>query len=228
MDETASFPSGPASMNSNARNAQPNTAARPPRLLAALVPALLERASANIQSYTPYDSISADTTASESANSLWTDSLIFGGSILLGAVLLVPIALSGKLGHSSPLTRAKPALAARTAATHPVAAHPAAPEEAPPAATCGESPDPDCPLQGWMKANAAAALDAKDFVRLERALRRLVKLAPAGYEGWERTALEGADAAKQGDFAAVRVACKACHNAHRADYRRDHRADPLR
>ena len=147
---------------------------------------------------------------------------------LLGAVLLVPIALSGKLGHSSPLTRAKPALAARTAATHPVAAHPAAPEEAPPAATCGESPDPDCPLQGWMKANAAAALDAKDFVRLERALRRLVKLAPAGYEGWERTALEGADAAKQGDFAAVRVACKACHNAHRADYRRDHRADPLR
>jgi len=79
-----------------------------------------------------------------------------------------------------------------------------------------------------MKANAAAALDAKDTVRLERALRRLVKLAPAGYDDWERTALEAADAAKKGDFAAVRAACKSCHNAHRADYRHDHRADPLR
>lgn len=60
-------------------------------IFAALVPALLERASANIQSYTTYDSISADATASESANSQWTDSLIFGGSILLGAVLLVVV-----------------------------------------------------------------------------------------------------------------------------------------
>jgi hypothetical protein len=78
-----------------------------------------------------------------------------------------------------------------------------------------------------MKANVAAALDAKDAVRLERALRRLAKLAPAGYEDWTSTALEAADRAKEKDFSAVRRACKSCHAAHRADYRHEHRAEPL-
>jgi hypothetical protein len=113
----------------------------------------------------------------------------------------------------------------------PAAAEPAgssAPSSAAASPTpCGAAPLPECPLQGWMKANLTAALEARDAVRLERALRRLAELGPAEYEDWKRLSLDAADAAHAGDFASVRGACKVCHTRHRGSYRRAHRSDPL-
>jgi hypothetical protein len=127
------------------------------------------------------------------------------------------IALSGALGqHAAPDDTKRPATPAIAASA------PGAPE-----AACGTSPLPDCPLQGWMKANAATALEAGDSVRLERALRRLATLAPTEYEDWVRLSLDAAEAAKRSDFSAVRRACRECHSNHRGHYRRVHRSDAL-
>jgi cytochrome c peroxidase len=92
---------------------------------------------------------------------------------------------------------------------------------------CGASPLADCPLQGWMKANARDALRAGDFARLTRSFTRMASLGRPEYPEWSVFANAGAEAAGSADLEAVRKACGDCHRAYRPAYRRDHRTMAL-
>lgn len=92
---------------------------------------------------------------------------------------------------------------------------------------CGQFGLPDCPLQGWMKANMTPAMSANDAPRLQRAFARVADLGPAGYATWRPIALQGEDAASRGDVEAARRACKECHDEHRPRYRSGLRARSL-
>jgi cytochrome c peroxidase len=97
-----------------------------------------------------------------------------------------------------------------------------------PVATCGGGALPECPLQGWMKANAGHAMTAGDLTRLERVFTRIRELAPDGYAGWDGAARDGLAAAKAKDLEGCRKACKACHEQLRPRYRAERRDAPLR
>jgi hypothetical protein len=102
--------------------------------------------------------------------------------------------------------------------------------EAPVAATttaCGVAPDPDCPLQAWMKGTAVPALIEADYDRLSSALSRVATMAPPGYTTWSEISRRGALAARARDPEGCRAACKACHDEHRARYRSELRDRPL-
>lgn len=94
-------------------------------------------------------------------------------------------------------------------------------------AACGATGQPDCPLQNWMKATLQTYQKANNYDKLARSFDDLAKHAPASYERWADLASEGAAAARKQDVAAVRAACKTCHDEHRARYRRERRADPF-
>lgn len=84
---------------------------------------------------------------------------------------------------------------------------------------CGDKGLPDCPLQGWMKANLQSQLNAGDMTRLARALDELSTRAPAGFEGWSASASKAAEAARGNDIAGVKAECKGCHDRDRARFR---------
>ena len=94
-------------------------------------------------------------------------------------------------------------------------------------AACGGTGQSDCPLQHWMKATLQSYQKANNYDRLARSFDDLAQHAPASYARWADLATEGAAAARKQDVAAVRAACKTCHDEHRARYRRERRADPF-
>jgi hypothetical protein len=87
------------------------------------------------------------------------------------------------------------------------------------AATCGKKPLPDCPLQGWMKANTSAAMSAQNFDALEKAFNQIVNYAPPGYANWASISKDGAKAAHDQSVDAVKAACRGCHNQYQKKYR---------
>ncbi len=93
------------------------------------------------------------------------------------------------------------------------------------AATVDDSSEP--PLKVWMKANAAAGVNHRDFQRLTVALEKLATYAPPGYPFWASIARDGADAARVQDIDAVRGACRGCHSEYRDRYKRELRARPI-
>jgi hypothetical protein len=94
-------------------------------------------------------------------------------------------------------------------------------------AECGSKGQPDCPLQGWMKATVQAYLNAGDKERLAASLTELSRHAPSGFDGWETAAKAGADAARAGNIGAVRAQCQACHQKLRGRYRAEMRSAKL-
>ena len=106
----------------------------------------------------------------------------------------------------------------------------APPSAAPAAATaelsCGTG-KAECPTQRWMKANLQAHLRSRDYVRLGAALKQLAAATPKGFDGWEQSALVGAEAASRGDVAGVSKSCEGCHKQHRDTFRRTLRTQPL-
>ena len=92
-----------------------------------------------------------------------------------------------------------------------------------PVGTCGAKGQPDCPLQGWMKANLQSQVRAKDFARLESALAELAAKNIEPFGNWGALAQRGADAAAKQDMSGIRKACKACHDEHRDNFRRNMR-----
>lgn len=92
---------------------------------------------------------------------------------------------------------------------------------------CGEDRQPECPLQGWMKANLSSHLRNRNWSRLAVSLDHLSEMAPAGYDGWGKLAQDGARAARGGNLEAVRRACKNCHDRHRDAYKTSNRARQL-
>lgn len=97
------------------------------------------------------------------------------------------------------------------------------------AATCGARGN-DCPLQGWMKANATPAMSTSDRRGLERAFERIATLDPNAreYPRWREIANAGSRASRSNDLEGARLACKECHDAYRERYRAERRAAPLR
>ena len=93
---------------------------------------------------------------------------------------------------------------------------------------CGKPGQPPCPLQDWMRKNVAAALAANDAEALSSALEKAAKLAPdPAWASWGTAASSGAAAAKNGDIAGARAACKTCHDAWRTTYREQFRTRPI-
>jgi hypothetical protein len=94
-------------------------------------------------------------------------------------------------------------------------------------AACGEPGLAPCPLQGWMRTNLGAQLARRDFDGLAAGFERLAASSPAeGYESWAELARTGAAAARSKELASVRSACRACHEEHRARYRKEKRRAP--
>ncbi len=103
----------------------------------------------------------------------------------------------------------------------------AAPSAAAEAAQCGKAPLPPCPMQAWMKANAASASATGDLPQLATVLDRIAKMAPPGFGTWASLSQAGAAAARAGDLAGARASCTNCHNVYRAKYKSEMRARPL-
>lgn len=94
---------------------------------------------------------------------------------------------------------------------------------APAKLACGTKPLPDCPLQGWMKANANPAVSSGDATKLAESLEKMAKMGPPGYSNWASISNDGAKAARAGNFDAGKASCRTCHDQYKAKYRAEHR-----
>jgi hypothetical protein len=96
------------------------------------------------------------------------------------------------------------------------------------AATCGKPGAPPCPLQKWMRGNVAKPLSENDTAALAAGLEKTATLVPdPAWSSWGTLARSGAAAAKRGDTAGARAACKGCHDAWRSEYRAKFRLRPI-
>ncbi len=102
-------------------------------------------------------------------------------------------------------------------------------EPTPHAERCGVPGKPPCPLQAWMRGRVAAPLAKRDWTRLAESLDRLPALnpQPGGWKHWERLAIEGARAARDGNDTKALRACTGCHDLYRTQYNELFRARPL-
>jgi hypothetical protein len=94
-------------------------------------------------------------------------------------------------------------------------------------AECGTKPQPDCPLQAWMKSNANPPVMTNDLPGLAAALDKMIAFAPPGYTNWASIAKDGAAAARGGDLAAAKAACRTCHDQYKQKYKTEIRARKL-
>jgi len=114
------------------------------------------------------------------------------------------------------------ASAAATATPTATASAPASGSAAAAAApACGTKPLPDCPTQGWMKANMNPSVAASDFPALATALDKVVTMAPAGYPNWASIAKDGAKAARAQDMTATKASCRTCHEQYKEKFKKD-------
>lgn len=86
-------------------------------------------------------------------------------------------------------------------------------------AECGTKPQPDCPLQAWMKANTNPPIAANDLPALATALDKTATFAPPGYGNWATIAKDGAKAARGGDMTAAKASCRTCHDQYKQKYK---------
>jgi hypothetical protein len=96
-----------------------------------------------------------------------------------------------------------------------------------PAASCGKTGLPDCPLQAWMKATLQPSLKSGDLARLVEPLDELARHEPRAFAGWAESARAAAEAARKGDAERVRVECKDCHDRFRSKFRSELRGARL-
>lgn len=89
---------------------------------------------------------------------------------------------------------------------------------------CGTKPLPDCPLQAWMKAHANPPVMTNDLPGLAAALDKTASFAPPGYDHWASISKDGAAAARSGDLAAAKAACRSCHDQYKQKYKTELRA----
>jgi hypothetical protein len=101
----------------------------------------------------------------------------------------------------------------------------AAPSASAEDATCGSKENP-CPLQKWMRQNMAAANSSGDMAALATDFDKVSKIAPDpkwngadAKASWDAIAKAGVAAAKANDAAAVKAACKSCHDAFKDKYK---------
>ncbi len=110
------------------------------------------------------------------------------------------------------------ALAAASGAAEPVIAQ----------VECGKPGQPACPLQAWMRSSVATPLASNDTAALAKGLEKAALLSPdASWAAWSTLASAGAEAARKGDLAGARNACKGCHDGFREAYRAKYRNKPI-
>ncbi|WP_394822883.1 hypothetical protein [Pendulispora albinea] len=89
-------------------------------------------------------------------------------------------------------------------------------------------PAADFPLQAWMKANTAPAMERADLTALASALDRVAAFAPPrDYPNWASIARDGANAARTGQLEPVKAACRSCHGQYRMKYKTELRIRPI-
>jgi hypothetical protein len=89
---------------------------------------------------------------------------------------------------------------------------------------------PATPLGQWMKANMGAALAGQDFATLSKNFDFVSGKAPSGdYPQWSTFAKTGSAAAgaAKPDAAAVKAACKQCHDAYKEKYKKEFPTKPF-
>jgi cytochrome c553 len=88
---------------------------------------------------------------------------------------------------------------------------------------------PKTPLGAWMKPNMGAPLAGQDFATLQKSFEFVAgKPPPSGdYPQWATFAKAGAAAAAKPDAAAVKAACKQCHDAYQEKYRKEFPTRPF-
>ena len=97
-----------------------------------------------------------------------------------------------------------------------------------PAAACGAPGQAPCPLQAWMRRHMGPPLASHDMPQLAGSLDRVARLQPdPGWASWGAIAASGAAAARRGDTAGARGACKACHDTWREPYKQRYRGRPV-
>jgi hypothetical protein len=79
------------------------------------------------------------------------------------------------------------------------------------------------PLGLWMKPNMGAVLAGQDFPTLQKNFDFVASKPPPGadYPQWATFAKAGSAAAGKQDAAAVKAACKQCHDNYKEKYRKD-------
>lgn len=157
---------------------------------------------------TPSASASAATTASAAPSAAASDT-------------------AGSAASATPSATASGATSATSAATTgsaaPKASGTAAAASSAANAECGTKPQPDCPLQAWMKANTNPPIAANDLPALAIALDKTVTFAPPGYGNWASIAKDGAKAARAGDMTAAKASCRTCHDQYKQKYKSEMR-----
>jgi hypothetical protein len=90
---------------------------------------------------------------------------------------------------------------------------------------CGTKENP-CPLQKWMRQNMAPANASGDMAALGANFDKVSRLAPDpkwngsdAKANWDAIAKAGQTAAKANDVAAVKAACKSCHDSFKDKYK---------
>ena len=79
-----------------------------------------------------------------------------------------------------------------------------------------------------MRSSVAAPLASNNAGALAMGLEKAARAAPdASWTSWSIIAMQGAAAAKRGDLAGARAACKGCHDAWRNAYRARYRMRPI-
>jgi len=88
---------------------------------------------------------------------------------------------------------------------------------------------PLTPLGQWMKPNMGAPLAGGDFATLQKNFEFVGgKPPPSGdYGQWASFAKTGSAAASKQDAAAVKAACKQCHDNYKEKYRKDFATRPF-
>jgi hypothetical protein len=97
---------------------------------------------------------------------------------------------------------------------------------------CGAKENP-CPLQKWMRQSIAAANASGDMATLASDFDKLSKITPDpkwmgadAKANWDAISKAGQAAAKANDPAAVKAACKSCHDVFKEKYKAQFRLKP--
>lgn len=93
--------------------------------------------------------------------------------------------------------------------------------------TCDGTKKNPCPLQKWMISTMGPALAGGDNAALAKNLDKIAAASPDASWAWAQTAKKGADAARAGNVAEVKAACKTCHDAHKESYRQKFQRRPF-
>ncbi len=127
-----------------------------------------------------------------------------------------------------PLPPPVPSTSTPTPTPTPTSTPTSTPTRAPDAGvSCGQKPLPDCPLQAWMKANAAAAMASQDMDAVATAFDKIAAFAPAGYTNWVSISKDGAAAARAASLEGVKGGCRGCHEQYKKKYVAELRTRPL-